>query len=180
MLQKVIAIDSEKDTGKLLTREALDAYEPASEPWQKQFARRYQHHKEMMGILNNVEDVDNTVYEKFAVAVTPYMAQLMDKDDANCPIRKQYLPTFSEETKPQFATMLDQLGEEGDTIPGTSVVHRYSWYPTPAPPCAASAPASAWCPSPTAVWPRTRSKPPSTTSPATPKFRTCCSPVAIR
>jgi lysine 2,3-aminomutase len=129
MLQKVISIDSAnasiKDSGKLLTREALDAYDPASEPWQKQFARRYAHHSEMMGVLNNVEDVDNTVYEKFAVAVTPYMAKLMDKDDANCPIRKQYLPTFSEETKPQFATMLDQLGEEGDTIPGTSVVHRY-------------------------------------------------------
>ncbi len=112
-------------TNKLLTREALDAYDPSSESWQKQFARRYAHHKEMMGVLNNVEDVDDTVYSKFAVAVTPYMAKLMDQNDPNCPIRKQYLPTFSEETKPQFATLLDQLGEEGDTIPGTSVVHRY-------------------------------------------------------
>jgi biopolymer transport protein ExbB/TolQ len=76
-------------------------------------------------VLNHVENVNETVYEKFAIAVTPYMAKLMDRDDPNCPIRKQYLPTHHEETKPGFQTLLDQLGEEGDTIPGTSVVHRY-------------------------------------------------------
>lgn len=110
---------------KLLTREELDAYDPESESWQKQFTRRYSHHSELMGVLNNVEDVDNTVYKKFAVAITPYMAKLMDKDDPNCPIRLQYMPSHHEQTIPGFATSLDQLGEEGDTIPGTSVVHRY-------------------------------------------------------
>jgi len=130
MLQKVISIDSSKmqpptDSGKMLTREQLDAYDPESETWQKQFSRRYVHHTEMFGVLNNVENVNETVYEKFAIAVTPYMAKLMDRDDPNCPIRLQYMPTFHEETKPAFATTLDQLGEEGDTIPGTSIVHRY-------------------------------------------------------
>lgn len=110
---------------KLLTWEELQAYDPASEPWQKQFARRYTHHHELMGVLHKVEDVDDTVYNKFAVSVTPYMAQLMDRDDPNCPIRLQYLPSFHEQTRPGFATMLDELGEEKDTIPGTSVVHRY-------------------------------------------------------
>ncbi|RTL27286.1 MAG: KamA family radical SAM protein [Burkholderiales bacterium] len=110
---------------KLLTWEELQAYDPASEPWQKQFARRYTHHHELMGVLHKVEDVDDTVYNKFAVSVTPYMAQLMDRDDPNCPIRLQYLPSFHEQTRPGFATMLDELGEERDTIPGTSVVHRY-------------------------------------------------------
>lgn len=110
---------------KLLTRAELDAYDPESESWQKQFTRRYSHHSELMGVLNNVEDVDNTVYKKFAVAITPYMAKLMDKDDPNCPIRLQYMPSHHEQTIPGFATSLDQLGEEGDTIPGTSVVHRY-------------------------------------------------------
>jgi lysine 2,3-aminomutase len=112
-------------TTKLFTRAALDAYDPESESWQKQFQRRYTHHTEMKGVLNRVEDVNETVYSKFAIAVTPYMAKLMDRDDPNCPIRLQYLPSFNEETKPGFATLLDQLGEEGDTIPGTSVVHRY-------------------------------------------------------
>jgi lysine 2,3-aminomutase len=110
---------------KLLSWAELQAYDPESEPWQKQFARRYTHHSELMGVLNKVEDVDNTVYSKFAISVTPYMARLMDRDDPNCPIRLQYLPSFNEQTNPAFATMLDELGEERDTIPGTSVVHRY-------------------------------------------------------
>jgi lysine 2,3-aminomutase len=112
-------------TAKLLTRAELDAYDPASESWQKQFQRRYTHHSELKGVLNQVEDVNETVYNKFAIAVTPYMAQLMDRDDPKCPIRLQYLPSFHEETRPGFATLLDELGEERDTIPGTSVVHRY-------------------------------------------------------
>ena len=110
---------------KLLTRAELDAYDPQSEPWQKQFARRYTHHAELKGVLENIEDVDDTVYEKFGVSITPYMAQLMDRRDPACPIRRQYLPSFAEETKPGFQTLLDELGEEGDTIPGTSIVHRY-------------------------------------------------------
>lgn len=110
---------------KLLTRSELDAYDPQSESWQKQFARRYTHHAELNAILNNIENVNETVYDKFAIAITPYMAKLMDPDDPKCPIRMQYLPSHFEETKPGFATSLDQLGEEGDTIPGTSVVHRY-------------------------------------------------------
>ena len=108
-----------------MTYDELQAYDPESESWQKQFARRYTHHAQLQGVLNHVEDVNDTVYNKFAIAVTPYMARLMDRNDPNCPIRMQYLPSFHEETKPGFATMLDQLGEEGDTIPGTSIVHRY-------------------------------------------------------
>lgn len=112
-------------TKKLLTRAELDAYDPESETWQKQFTRRYEHHSELFGVLNNVENVNETVYKKFAIAISPYMVKLMDKDDPNCPIRLQYMPSHHEETIPGFATSLDQLGEEGDTIPGTSVVHRY-------------------------------------------------------
>ncbi len=108
-----------------MTYDELQAYDPESESWQKQFARRYTHHAQLKGVLNHVEDVNETVYNKFAIAITPYMAKLMDRNDPNCPIRMQYLPSFHEETKPGFATMLDQLGEEGDTIPGTSIVHRY-------------------------------------------------------
>lgn len=121
MLRSVIPLYE----GPFKTRAALEAYDPESESWQKQFARRYTHHAQLDGVLHHIENVNETVYEKFAIAVTPYIAQLMDRDDPNCPIRLQYLPTFHEETKPGFATMLDQLGEEGDTIEGTSIVHRY-------------------------------------------------------
>ena len=56
-------------THKLLTRAELDAYDAESESWQKQFQRRYTHHADLKGVLNHVEDVDDTVYGKFAVAV---------------------------------------------------------------------------------------------------------------
>ena len=46
---------------KLLTRAELDAYDPESESWQKQFARRYTHHGELDGILNKMENVNETV-----------------------------------------------------------------------------------------------------------------------
>ncbi|WP_396434130.1 KamA family radical SAM protein [Limnohabitans sp.] len=121
MLQKVNDISP----SKLLTRQALDNYDAGAESWQKQFQRRYTHHSELKGVLNQIEDVNETVYAKFSMSITPYMAKLMDRDDPNCPLRLQYLPSFHEETKPEFATLLDQLGEEGDTIEGTSVVHRY-------------------------------------------------------
>ena len=54
----------------------LEAYDPESEGWQKQFSRRYTHHSEMLNVLENMEDVNETVYSKFAVSVTPYMAKL--------------------------------------------------------------------------------------------------------
>ena len=52
-----------------------------SESWQKQFSRRYTHHSQLKGVLHRVEDVNETVYEKFSIAVTPYMAKLMDRND---------------------------------------------------------------------------------------------------
>ena len=100
-----------------MSYEELQAYDPESESWQKQFARRYTHHEQLKGVLRHVEDVNDTVYNKFAIAVTPYMAKLMDRDDPSCPIRLQYLPSFHEETKPGFATMLDQLAKRATPSP---------------------------------------------------------------
>jgi lysine 2,3-aminomutase len=170
---------------KLITRAELDAYDPASESWQRQFQRRYTHHNELRGVLRNVEDVHESVYAKFAIALTPYMAQLMDRDDPKCPIRLQYLPSHHEETKPGFATLLDELGEEGDTIPGTSVVHRYprrvlflvsNTCATLCRFCTRKRMVS----QPRARCTRTRSSCRSTTSPPTRTSRTCCCPAATR
>ena len=60
---------------KLLTSAELQAYDPESEPWQKQFSRRYTHHTELMGVLHKVEDVNHTVYDKFAT--TPALKALV-------------------------------------------------------------------------------------------------------
>lgn len=109
---------------KFLDRASLDQYNPESETWQKQFQRRYTSLSELRGILNNLPDLPDSVEQSFGTTVTPYLAQMMDRDDPNCPIRLQYLPSMHEAEKPAF-TLLDELGEEGDTIPGTSIVHRY-------------------------------------------------------
>lgn len=111
---------------KFYDREALMAYDSESEDWQKQLARRYDTHFEIAHVLNNVEDVPMSTYETFDMKVTPYLAQLMDRDDPNCPIRLQYLPSMKESLSVQMEhTLADELGEAEDTVPGTSVVHRY-------------------------------------------------------
>ncbi|WYW02071.1 hypothetical protein Pori4_00199 [Pseudomonas phage vB_PpuM-Pori-4] len=115
-----------KSSKKLYEREDLMAYDSESEHWQKQLARRYAHHGEMVGVLNNVEVVPEATYQNFDMKITPYTAQLMDQNDPNCPIRLQYMPTNKElESIQREETMHNELGEEEDTIPGTSVVHRY-------------------------------------------------------
>lgn len=85
---------------------------------------RYRSVHEVAKVLNNVYLPPAGVEVPFKVEVTPYLVSLMDKDDPNCPVRMQFLPHPSEFEENKH-TMLDELGEGGDTIPGTSVVHRY-------------------------------------------------------
>jgi len=61
--------------------------------------------------------------EKFAVAVTPHFAELIDRDDPNCPIRRQVVPR-EEELLVGPGDMTDPCGEDHDSpVPG--LVHRY-------------------------------------------------------
>ncbi|MBN3942888.1 MAG: KamA family radical SAM protein [Nostoc sp.] len=61
--------------------------------------------------------------EKFAVAVTPYFASLLDPEDPLCPLRLQVIPR-QEELIASPADMVDPCGEDNDTpVPG--LVHRY-------------------------------------------------------
>jgi lysine 2,3-aminomutase len=61
--------------------------------------------------------------EKFSVAVTPHVAELMDPDDPNCPIRRQVVPR-EEEMLVSRGDMTDPCGEDDDSpLPG--LVHRY-------------------------------------------------------
>ncbi|MEH2119468.1 KamA family radical SAM protein [Nostoc sp.] len=61
--------------------------------------------------------------EKFAVAVTPYFASLLDLEDPLCPLRLQVIPR-EEELVVSAADMVDPCGEDNDTpVPG--LVHRY-------------------------------------------------------
>lgn len=58
-----------------------------------------------------------------SMAITPYWATLIDPDDANCPIRRQAIPTSNEfEVGPY--EMTDPCGEDHDS-PAPHLVHRY-------------------------------------------------------
>ncbi|RCJ28588.1 lysine 2,3-aminomutase [Nostoc minutum NIES-26] len=61
--------------------------------------------------------------EKFAVAVTPYFASLLDPEDPLCPLRLQVIPR-EEELVVSTSDMVDPCGEDNDApVPG--LVHRY-------------------------------------------------------
>ena len=60
---------------------------------------------------------------KLPPAITPYFFNLIDRDDPDCPIRKQLIPRVGEMQVSQ-EEMLDSLGEdEHSPVPG--LVHRY-------------------------------------------------------
>ncbi|MDI6757567.1 MAG: KamA family radical SAM protein, partial [Endomicrobiia bacterium] len=94
--------------------------------WKEQLKKR----------ITSLEDVAKyvnlTVSEKRAIgyskgrlkmAITPYFAGLMDKNNPNCPIRKQAIPSV-EEFQTSVHELSDPCGEEHDTVaPG--LVHRY-------------------------------------------------------
>lgn len=60
---------------------------------------------------------------KLALAITPYFFNLIDRDDPNCPVRRQVIPRVNEmTTAPE--EMMDPVGEDGHSpVPG--IVHRY-------------------------------------------------------
>jgi lysine 2,3-aminomutase len=60
---------------------------------------------------------------KLALAITPYFFNLIDRNDPNCPIRKQVIPRAGE-MMVSDGEMLDSLGEDAHSpVPG--LVHRY-------------------------------------------------------
>src|SRR5690606_12613415 len=61
--------------------------------------------------------------KKLALAITPYFFNLIDREDPECPIRRQVIPRIEEmTTSPQ--EMKDPCGEDGH-MPVPGLVHRY-------------------------------------------------------
>ena len=61
--------------------------------------------------------------KKLALAITPYFFNLIDRNDPDCPIRKQVIPRGAEMIVSEGET-LDSLGEHAHSpVPG--LVHRY-------------------------------------------------------
>ncbi|MBI5598382.1 MAG: KamA family radical SAM protein [Deltaproteobacteria bacterium] len=60
---------------------------------------------------------------RLAMAITPYFFSLIDKNDPNCPIRKQAIPRI-EEFKVSPGELVDPCGEDSHS-PVAGLVHRY-------------------------------------------------------
>ena len=74
--------------------------------WRWQMVHRLRTLEDFQAVLNlSGAEVDGITIacKKFAVAVTPYFASLMDREDANCPIRRQ-AAVFRPCSPPRMAT----------------------------------------------------------------------------
>lgn len=60
---------------------------------------------------------------KLAMAITPHYMNLIDRDDPNCPIRRQVIPRIEETWEADYE-MADPCGEDHD-MPVPGLVHRY-------------------------------------------------------
>jgi len=79
--------------------------------------------KKVINLTTEEEEGINTALKTLRMGITPYYALLMDKDDPNCPVRKQAVPTMHE-THISAADMDDPLHEDHDSpVPG--LTHRY-------------------------------------------------------
>ena len=94
--------------------------------WRWQVAHRLGNADEIAEVIALDESEKNEISKVtngFRVGITPYYASLMDKEDANDPIRLQAVPRIAELYRSP-ADMIDPLHEDSDSpVPG--LTHRY-------------------------------------------------------
>ncbi len=103
-----------------------DATEEEWDDWRWQLRHRVTRAEQLNLILNlSPEEIEAIEASKgrMATAITPYFAKLMDRNDSNCPIRRQAIPTMAEfHFSP--ADLLDPCAED-ENSPVHGLVHRY-------------------------------------------------------
>jgi lysine 2,3-aminomutase len=103
-----------------------DCTEKEWNDWKWQVKNRVKDVEKLSDIINLEEDEKREIKEvlkKFRMGITPYYASLMDKDDPECPVRKQAVPSIME-THLSGGDMEDPLHEDGDS-PVDGLTHRY-------------------------------------------------------
>jgi len=103
-----------------------DATEEEWDDWRWQLKHRVTRAEQLKLILNlSQEEIEAIEASKgrMATAITPYFAKLMDRNDSNCPIRRQAIPTM-EEFHLSPADLLDPCAED-ENSPVHGLVHRY-------------------------------------------------------
>jgi lysine 2,3-aminomutase len=103
-----------------------DATPEEWDDWRWQLKHRVTRAEQLRLILNlSREEIEAIEASKgrLATAITPYFAKLMDRNDSNCPIRRQAIPTLNEfHLSP--ADLLDPCAED-ENSPVPNLVHRY-------------------------------------------------------
>jgi len=103
-----------------------DATEEEWDDWRWQLRHRVTRAEQLKLILNlSPEEIEAIEASKgrMATAITPYFAKLMDRNDSNCPIRRQAIPTMAEfHFSP--ADLMDPCAED-ENSPVHGLVHRY-------------------------------------------------------
>jgi lysine 2,3-aminomutase len=79
--------------------------------------------KRVLALTPEEEEGAARALQHLRMAVTPYFASLLDRQNPNCPLRRQVIPT-SHELHVGQADMADPLGEDGHS-PVEGLVHRY-------------------------------------------------------
>ncbi len=79
--------------------------------------------KKIINLTNDEIKAFNEGSSKFKMAITPYYATLMDKNDPNCPVRLQSVPNLGELIIHE-TDMKDPLAEDRD-MPVPGLTHRY-------------------------------------------------------
>jgi lysine 2,3-aminomutase len=108
----------------------IDLWEDVSEldweDWHWQVKNRIHTKEELSHIIRFTPEEEEGIkksHGRLSVAITPYWANLMDQDDANCPIRRQAVPVIFE-SRVSAHEMIDPCAEDRDSpVPG--LVHRY-------------------------------------------------------
>lgn len=96
------------------------------EDWRWQLKNRITRADQLKLILNlSPEEIAAIEASKgrLATAITPYFVKLMDRNDSNCPIRRQAIPTL-EEFHVSPHDLLDPCAED-ENSPVRGLVHRY-------------------------------------------------------
>ncbi|MFH1406569.1 MAG: KamA family radical SAM protein [Candidatus Omnitrophota bacterium] len=103
-----------------------DVPEEQWQDWRWQLKNRITKFDELKTIINATpeeEEGTRRVSGRLIMAITPYWATLMDRNDPKCPIRRQAVP-LSKEFSIMHSDMVDPLSEDRDSpVPG--LVHRY-------------------------------------------------------
>jgi len=110
----------------LVGRRAFDATDEQWSDWRWQMSRRLRSQQDFQRILElSGEEMDGLTIacKKFVVGVTPYWASLMERDNPDCPIRRQVVPSVKE-LYCSPTDMEDPCGEDRD-MKAPGLVHRY-------------------------------------------------------